>query len=107
MSSKRKWLLGNSIALSIYLVASVPYYLTETTKLDDFVVLATLYLTLVAIHEVIIAFALLLQWLGYGFHKKFLVGLATFFFLLGGAFLFPSLVVLIPLGIINFIVKKS
>ncbi len=107
MSNKRKWLLAVSIVLSLYLVGSIPYYLSETSLLDRFPVIAAIYLLLIAIHGGIILLALLFQWLGFGLKKPGLNRLTNLMMILSIFPFFPSIVVLLPLSIINAIVRRE
>lgn len=107
VTKKRKWLFINTIMLTIYFMVSIPYYLIEMVKLENFAVLATLYFALVFVHGVIIFFAVATQWLGYLSRLKIWLIISTVAMLIGGILFFVSLIVIVPMVIINlFSIEK-
>lgn len=107
MTKKRKWLFINTLMLTLYFMVSIPYYLIEMVKLENFAVLAALYFALVFIHGVLIFFAVATQWLGYLSKLKIWLVISTVAMLIGGVLFFVSLIVIVPLVIINiFSIEK-
>jgi len=111
MTTKNKWLLGSSILLTIYFLASIPYYLIEgATQLEGHPIFGALYLGFIFVHEAIVLLALLLQWGGYANGKRGPIILASLLLLVATAELFILLVpiiVLLPIVIVNLIAGPS
>lgn len=103
MSKRRKLLLGNTILLTLYLLASIPYYLIESNSLEGFAVATAMYLALVFIHEVAVFFAVCTQWLGYlSTHRTWIIISSVLVFLSGIAFPI-AYILLVPIIILNFL----
>jgi hypothetical protein len=106
MNGKNKTLLVSSILLTVYLVASFIYYLTEGDTLADFPVFAAFYLIFIYLHEALVAGALLFQWIGVLFDKWWATRLATFLMIVAAlelALLVVPLVAMLPIIILNFV----
>ncbi|GEM_PF-1834744 len=98
----------NAIFQSVYVFISFPIYLYVMVKLPDFHVLATLYLVLLVIHEVVFMIALVFLWLGYLKKSRHLIIVSSGLMVIGGAFVYISYIVIIPFLAVNILyIKKS
>jgi hypothetical protein len=107
MTVQKKRLLVASMLLSLYLSVSIPYFLMEASSLEGHPVFGAIYLYLVIFHSGVFLVGLIFQWLGFGFSKRGFVTLATLLFILSGFLFFPSLLVIIPLAILNLILNRK
>lgn len=107
MNIQKKRLLAASILLTVYLAIALPYFLLEASSLEGHPVFGAIYLYLVFFHSGVFLVGLICQWVGFGFSKRGLVILATLLFILSGALLFPSLLVIIPLAILNLVFNRK
>jgi len=107
MTIKKKRLLVSSILLSLYLSVSIPYFLMEASSLEGHPVFGAIYLYLVIFHSGLFLVGLVFQWLGFGFSKRGFVILATLLFIISGVLFFPSLLVIVPLSILNLILNRK
>ena len=107
MSKRRKLLLFNTILLTLYLLVSVPYYLTETSTLEGFAVAAALYLALVFIHEVAVFFAVCTQWLGYLSRYRTWIVISSILLFLGGIAFPIAYIVILPIILMNLISREK
>jgi len=103
MSKRRKLLLFNTILLTLYLLLSVPYYLTETSTLEGFAVAAALYLALVFIHEVAVFFGVCTQWLGYLSKYRTWIVISSILLFLGGIAFPIAYIILLPVILMNLL----
>lgn len=100
--------LFNSILLTIYLVGSVPFYLTEGSSLEGHVIAEALFFYLIIFHELFILGAVLFQWIGYMTKSRGWIRLANLTMFIGGIvgiLLVVPIFVIIPIILINMISK--
>jgi len=107
METQKKRLLISSVLFTIYPIVSLPFYLNESASLENHPVFGALYLYLVLVHSGVFLIGLIIQWLGFGFRKRGFISLATILFSLSGALFFPSLLVIMPLAILNLILNRK
>ena len=107
---QRNVLLLNSIFLTIYLIASVPFYITEGSSLEGHVIADALYTYMIIGHELFILAAVLFQWIGYLTKSRGWIRLVNWTLLFGGIIgilLIVPIFVIIPIILINMISKNS
>ncbi|MCF7930211.1 MAG: hypothetical protein K9L02_01745 [Acholeplasmataceae bacterium] len=103
-------LLFNSILLSIYLVGSIPFYLTEGSSLERFPIASAIYVYIIVFHEIFVLLATFFQWIGYFSKSRGWIRFANWTLLAGGflgILLIIPIFVTIPIIFINMISKSS
>jgi hypothetical protein len=105
MKSKRTGLILTSAAMTVYLLVATPYFILEGESLANAVVAAAIYFALVRVHLIFCGIAILTQWIGVFTSKPGFQRLASWLLLIGGLWMFPSLLVIIPLIIMNRIYR--
>ncbi len=100
---REKLLLFNSIIFTIYVVVSIIYYLSAGDSLGGHPIFAALYFWFVVAHEIMMFVALIGQWLAYFYKSRGWLVLNMWFVFLGGLMFFISLLVLVPMIILNLI----
>jgi hypothetical protein len=105
MKSKRVGLILVSILMTLYLLVATPYFFTEGESLANAVVAAAIYFALVRVHLILCGIAVLAQWIGVFTAKPGFQRLASWLLFIGGLWMFPSLLVIVPLMIMNRIYR--
>lgn len=103
-------LLFNSILLTIYLLGSVPFYITSASNsLEGHPIFGAIYVYIIVIHEVFILLAALCQWIGYFNKSRGWIRLANWTMIIGGiigVILVVPIFVIIPIILINVISRN-
>lgn len=114
MKSKGILLKVVTIAMTVYFIASIPYFLTEgSSSLEGHPVIGALYLLFIGVHEGLVLIALLCQWAGLLKKSRGLITFAIIFMVLAGIELillvYPALIllVLVILDVIARVPKES
>ncbi len=106
MSKKRIGLLVTAVLFAAYLVVSIPYYVSEGARtLEGFPIFAAIYVQLLTIHATLCAAAVVIEWLGFLLKRQTFLTFASILLFLGGIFMFPGYLVIIPLLILNAIFR--
>ena len=90
-------LLGGYWLVSVFVIPFV------MVRLDDFTVLATLYIARFIVHELAILFCLIGLIINTKLHSMTLASLLSVLMVGAGLFIIPSLIVLLPLALLNVV----